>query len=99
MPDKILTEYYLTDNKRVVLIDRLGMGDLYGKEECARNIYLLSQDGTTIWQVSSDFDNEGNPFTNLALGDDCFLHAYRWDAGSYRIDLRTGRAIPDKLIK
>ncbi|WP_155760907.1 hypothetical protein [Granulibacter bethesdensis] len=64
----------------------------------AKNIYLLSINGSIIWQVNSDFDHEGNPFTNV-IYENVELRAYRWDGGMYKIDMRNGRALPDILDK
>lgn len=82
----------------VVLIDRLGMEEKFGPLECARNIYLVDQNGAIVWQVTSDFDSDGGPFTNVIddLGE---LKAYRWDGGMYKLDLNTGFAIPISLLK
>jgi hypothetical protein len=82
----------------IVLIDRLGMQEKFGQLECARNIYLVDQNGAVMWQVNSDFDSDGGPFTNV-LDDLGELKAYRWDGGMYKIDLNTGFAIPILLTK
>lgn len=99
MTDNVLSECYISDGKKIIIIDRLGMEGLYGKTECARNIYLLDMHGATIWQVSSDFDSEGNPFTNMTLHDDGSLTAYRWDGGNYIINDKTGFATPAVLMR
>ncbi len=105
MTNNVLTEYYFSDGNKIILLDRLGMENLYGKIECARNIYLLDMYGATIWQVSSDFDFdfdfdfEGNPFTSLTLCDDGGIIAYRWDGGNYTINDKTGIATPVILMK
>ena len=99
MTNNVLTEYYFSDGNKIILLDRLGMENLYGKIECARNIYLLDMYGATIWQVSSDFDFEGNPFTSLTLCDDGRIIAYRWDGGNYTINDKTGIATPVILMK
>lgn len=49
MTNNVLTEYYFSDGNKIILLDRLGMENLYGKIECARNIYLLDMYGATIW--------------------------------------------------
>lgn len=82
----------------IVLIDRLGMEEKFGQLECARNIYFIDKNGEIMWQVTSDFDSDGGPFTNVIddLGE---LKAYRWDGGMYKIDLNTGFAMPTSLTK
>ncbi|WJY13388.1 hypothetical protein PCO82_12400 [Pectobacteriaceae bacterium CE90] len=99
MIDNILSEVFLDDEKRVVVIDRLGMEEKYGKVECSQNIYFLDKDGRVIWRVSSDFDNEGNPFTGVTLIDGNSIEAYRWDGGCYSINKETGFATPKILLK
>ncbi|OWF81558.1 hypothetical protein B4900_03160 [Yersinia rohdei] len=99
MTDNVLSEYYLCDRNKIILLDGLGMESLYGKIECAQNIYLLDMYGATIWQVSSDFDYEGNPFTSLPVCDDGSLSVYRWDSGNYTINDKTGVATPVVLMK
>lgn len=97
--ENILKEVYLDDGGRVVILDRLGMENIYGKEECARNLYRLSKSEEPIWQVTSDFDSEGNPFTNITLNNDSSLVAYRWDGGAYTIDIESGFASPFLFLK
>lgn len=52
-----------------------------------------------IWQVYSEYDSEGNPFTNISVDDLGNITAYRWDGGLYFINGNTGFAKPQKLIK
>lgn len=88
----------LSEKLRVILVDRLGQGDVYGSIECARNIFLIDNEGNIIWQVSSDFDFDGGAFTNITFADGR-LQGYRWDGGMYEIDLTTGKAEPGLLMK
>lgn len=97
--DKILNEIHLNDGGRIVVLDRLGMGHIYGGMECARNVYRLSKNEDLIWQIASDFDSEGSPFTNITLNQDDSLVAYRWDGGAYIIDKECGFATPCFLLK
>ena len=60
----------VSDLRSVVLLDRLGQEALYGLMECARNVFLIDDAGSVVWQVSSDFDSDGDPFTNIFM--DCF---------------------------
>lgn len=87
----------LQDGSSMVLLDTLGKKAL-GRVERARNIYLLDSGGHTIWQVSSDFDHDGGPFTNIVY-ENGELRAYRWDGGMYKIDLKSGKASPSALTK
>lgn len=82
----------------IVLLDRLGMQRQFGVQECDRNIFLITADGQTVWRVTSDFDDDGGPFTNVMF-DDGRLTAYRWDGGLYEIDLIDGHASPLSLSK
>jgi hypothetical protein len=85
-------------NNVVVLLKRLGMESQYGHLECARNVYLVNNDGVVIWQVTSDFDSDGGSFTNV-IEDSGKIKAYRWDGGMYKIDSVTGYAAPILLMK
>src|SRR6516225_7508310 len=80
----------------VVLLDRLGQEHRYERAECARNIFLVDSKGGVVWQVETSFDVDGGPFTNI-LYRDGELKGYRWDGGMYRIDVSTGRGLPDQL--
>lgn len=82
----------LPNGSAIVLLDRLGKGDRYSKEELARNVFMVDAQGHIEWQVRSQFDAEGNPFTRLHYANG--VTAYRWDGGSYSIDLDTGAATP-----
>lgn len=82
----------LHDGGAIVLLNRLGKGDRYSKEEIARNVLRIDSAGHVEWQVNSQLDDEGNPFTRIFLENG--LSAYRWDGGSYSIDLETGAATP-----
>ncbi|GLW38810.1 hypothetical protein Pcaca04_27460 [Pectobacterium carotovorum subsp. carotovorum] len=99
MTDIILIKYNLSGGKEIVLFDRLGMKNLHKRVEIARNICLLDEQGEIVWQVSSDFDSEGNPFTNMTLHRDGSITAYRWDGGNYTINTETGFATPSMLMK
>lgn len=91
--DEIKMNFVLGDGSSLVLLERLAKWEQYGKQECARNIYLLDSCGKVVWQVFSDFDDEGAPFTHISVGADG-VSAYRWDGGTYAIDLLSGFASP-----
>lgn len=99
MADAIINELHFYDEGRIVVFDRLGMESTYGKIECARNVYLLGRNCELVWQVVSDFDSEGNPFTHITLNTSDSLIAYRWDGGVYIIDKESGFATPCSLLK
>lgn len=88
----------LPDGNHIVLLDTLAKKQELEPVECARNILLLDSDGRTIWRISSDFDNDGDPFTNVIYeyGE---LRAYRWDGGMYKIDMHSGRASSNVLAR
>ncbi|WP_225181751.1 hypothetical protein [Pectobacterium aroidearum] len=75
------------------------MENLYEKVEIARNIYLPNKHGETVWQVSTDFDSEGNPLTNMILHHDGSITAYQWDGGHHTINTETRFATPSTLMK
>lgn len=99
MTSKTLKKFNISDGNTIVLLERLGIENLYTRVEIARNIYLLDEHGETVWQVSSDFDSEGNPFTNMILHRDGSITAYRWDGGNYTVNAETGFATPATLMK
>lgn len=82
----------------VLLFDRLAKSSVYGQLECARNVFLVDSSGRVEWQVRSDYDAEGAPFTHIFFSGDR-LRAYRWDGGLYEIDLKDGRASPIALLR
>lgn len=82
----------------IILLDRLAKEPLHGRTECSRNIFLVDLFGKVVWQIESDFDNDGGPFTNIIFNDGV-AKGYRWDGGIYEIDLETGRATPLSLAK
>lgn len=88
----IASQIDLPTGGAIVLLDRLGKGGDYSKDDLARNIFRVDADGHIEWRVRSKFDNEGNPFTRIHLENG--LIAYRWDGGSYSIDLKSGEATP-----
>lgn len=88
----ISQEIELPNGDKVVLLGRLGTGDEYSKKETARNVFLVDAVGNVKWQIYSDFDEEGDPYTQLLLKNG--LSAYRWDGGRYSVDLDTGAATP-----
>ena len=92
-----VSEYLeVPDGGRILLLDRLGKSAQYSKEELSRNVFRVDKNGRVIWQVSSNFDFEGSPFTRLHTEYHA-LTAYRWDGGSYVIDMATGVATPGVL--
>ena len=99
MSELIFSELSIDKKKKLVAFDRLGKGAILGKIECARNIYLMDNASSIIWQIKSDFDDEGNPFTNITQDPEGNFWAYRWDGGRYRINMETGFARPDILLK
>ena len=96
---EMVNELHFGDGSRVVVLELFGMENSYGKVECARNVYRLGKNEEPVWQVKSDFDSEGNPFTNITLNQEGSLVAYRWDGGTYVIDKENGYASPFLLLK
>lgn len=83
----------LPNGDRIVLIDRLSDARTVDR---ARNVHRIDGSGQIVWTISTRFDSEGNPFTQLhfAAGR---LTAYRWDGGTYTVDMETGIAEPQQL--
>jgi hypothetical protein len=91
----IKSQIELPDGGKVILLDMLARSGKYAKAEIARNIFRIEEDGAIKWQVHGDFDTEGSPYTRIVLENG--LSAYRWDGGTYSIDLETGKATPLRL--
>lgn len=88
----ISSKIELPNGSSIVLLDLFGKKHSYSKEQLARHVYKLNADGQVEWQVHSEFDAAGNPFTQLHYLNG--VTAYRWDGGSYSVDLETGAATP-----
>ena len=88
----------LQDGSILVLLDRLAKESIYGRLECAKNIFLIDLSGAVIWQIETDFDVDGGTFTNIFV-ENAQIKGYRWDGGAYLIDIRNGRATPLSLLK
>lgn len=86
----------LPSGDAIIVLDRLGKSGQYSREDMARNVLLITADARIVWRVRSQFDSEGNPFTRLHR-EGGKLTAYRWDGGSYEIDIDTGFATPSVL--
>lgn len=99
MVNKIISELCVNDGNKVILYDRLDKECFFSQEQCARNIYLVNVNSKIIWQIYSDYDFEGNPFTSIRADNAGDITAYRWDGGLYVIDKNTGFAKPHQLIK
>jgi hypothetical protein len=82
----------------LVLLDRLAKEDVYGKLECARNIFLVDHTSKIVWQIQTEFDFDGGSFTNI-FADADGLKGYRWDGAVYEIDLESGKGVPALLQK
>jgi len=86
------------DGLSLVMLDRLAKESIFGKIECARNIFLVDATTKIVWQVHTDFDANAGPFTNVFLEGNV-VKAYRWDGGMYEIDLKNGKGVPVLLMK
>lgn len=83
----------LPNGDRIVLVDRLSEARTL---ERARNVHRINNSGHIVWTIATRFDSECNPFTQLHF-DDGRLTAYRWDGGTYTVDVDTGFAEPRRL--
>lgn len=88
----------LRDGLSLVLLDRLAKENMYGKLECARNIFLIDSAEKIVWQVHTDFDMDSGSFTNI-ISDEDGIKGYRWDGGVYEINIKNGKGIPVLLMK
>ena len=95
---EVIKKIDLLDGSSVVLLDRLAKEKIYGRLDCARNIYLVNARGEIIWQVETNFDTDSGPFTNI-FADKAGIKGYRWDGGTYLIDKINGRATPVSLMR
>lgn len=99
MHKKIICELEIKGGNKIVVYDRLAKESIYGVEQCARNVYFLTKELKIVWQIRSDYDAEGDPFTNITINENGDILAYRWNGGSYLIDERTGFATPYGFLK
>ncbi len=83
----------LDDGHVIVLVDRLSHSMSNNR---AQNVFRIDKTGTVVWTSHSRFDSEGQPFTRLHL-ESGRLTAYRWDGGTYAVELDTGFATPLQL--
>jgi hypothetical protein len=90
---EIISQIDLPNGDSIILLDRLGKGDRYSREELARNVFRIDRSNHIKWWVKSPFDGEENPFTRVHC-DGGKVTAYRSDGGSYWIDIETGAATP-----
>lgn len=88
----------LSEDYSLVLVDRLAKESVYGHVECARNIFLVDATAKIVWQVHTDFDADGGPFTNI-FSDENGIKGYRWDGGVYEINLKNGKGVPALMTK
>jgi hypothetical protein len=86
------------NGNRLVLLDTMGKEEIFGAEKCAKNVFLLNSAGVTIWQISSNFDQDGDPFTKIIFENER-IKAYRWDGGVYEVNLTDGKAVPIMLAR
>ena len=88
---------YITDSTCLMLLKREGLPENNGlsPEEFARNIWLLENE-KELWQVRSDVDCKGLPFTWLNVTNSEYI-AYRKDEevgyqGTWLLDMASGLA-------
>lgn len=88
----------INNNLQLVLID--GSDVIFKKKqlEISRNIFMVNSSGEVIWRIYSKNDKFGDSFTNIYEKNGEFK-AYRWDGGQYNIDIKTGFATPEILLK
>lgn len=88
----------IDSDAQLVLID--GLNNFFEQTplEVSRNIFLINTRGDVIWRIHSVNDKFGDSFTNIYQKDEHYK-AYRWDGGQYGIDLETGFATPEILLK
>ena len=62
------------------------------------NVFMINSSGEVIWRICKKNDKFGDSFTNIYEKNGEFK-AYRWDGGQYNIDIKTGLATPEILLK
>lgn len=90
----VVTRIDIDEGRYAVLVDIS-----LDRADAVRNIFMLDNGGKLIWQVHSDFDNEpGGYFTRIEY-QERILRGHRFDGIVYTIDLATGRATPERVVK
>ena len=83
---------------KIVLYNSLAKEKEYGELDCARNVYLVNNEGEVGWRVFSSSDAAGDPFVDIYM-EEGELYGSRWDSFRYMINIETGKAIRDDFIK
>ncbi|OCG24707.1 hypothetical protein A9G11_03375 [Gilliamella sp. wkB108] len=88
----------IDNNCQLVLID--GFNRIFNKDplKASRNIFFINNIGQVIWRVFSKNDRFGDSFMNIYKIQDEYK-AYRWDGGQYGLNIQTGEATPEILLK
>lgn len=99
MRNNVTVDLPLQDGRHVIVVDRSIRSNHVKMNERSRNVYLLDSKNNMVWQIRTDFDDEGMAFTNVFIDVDGSLSAYRWDGGTYHIDINNGYATPREFLK
>ncbi len=87
----------IDDDNFVVLLDFFDPIFKGNKELASKNIFLLDKKEDTKWIVHSDIMVLGG-FVDIFFKEND-LNAISWNTGLYKIDLETGLATPEILLK
>ncbi len=87
----------INDNNFVVLLDYFDPIFMGNKELAANNIFLLDNVGYIKWKVHTEILVSGG-FVNILIKENK-LKAISWDTGLYGLDIETGLATPEMLLK
>ena len=87
----------IDDDNFVVLLDFFDPIFKGNKELASKNIFLLDRKEDIKWIVHSNLSILGGFVDIFLKGND--LNAISWNTGLYKIDLETGLATPEILLK
>lgn len=87
----------INDDSFVVLLDYFDPIFMGNKELASNNIFLLNHKGNVKWVIHTEFLASGG-FVDILIKENK-LKAIGWDTGLYGLDIKTGFAIPETLLK
>lgn len=82
----------LEDNKKIVLLDVLGIKHL-SEQEANRNIYYIDNDYNVIWQIDPEPTKFNiDSFTSIKIDGEGIVQARKFSGFEYEVDKKTGKA-------
>ena len=95
----IVESLCLSNNLYIVRVDSFNSilnNDINNK---VRNVFKIDNEGNVIWQIFSNSDLEQDVSFQGIRMDGNRLKGYRWNGGQYDINIETGFATPEILLK